>query len=138
MLKGVNWIGVLAALVASQAIGFVWYGMLFSARWMELTGIAVSESEGASAMAYGAVQTLVVCIGLGWLIARTGMTGWAAGAKAGLTAGVFFGLATMSLRFIYGDDNPGLIPIDGGYMLIQYVVSGALIGGLRFGAKTPA
>ena len=130
-MKGINWIGVLAALVASQAIGLVWYGMLFSAQWTALTGVAVSDSEGASAMALGAAQNLVIATGLGWLIARTGMTGWVGGASAGLIACVFFGLATMSLRFIHGDDNPGLIPIDGGYMLIQYLVSGALIGGVR-------
>jgi len=137
-MKGINWIGVLAALAASQAIGFVWYGMLFSAQWMTLTGIAVSDGEGSSAMALGAVQNLVIAIGLGWLIARTGMAGWVGGARAGLIACVFFGLATMSLRFIYGDDNPGLIPIDGGYMLIQYVVSGALIGGARLGKAAAA
>jgi len=137
-MKGINWIGVIAALVASQAIGFVWYGLLFEAQWTDLTGIAVSGSEGSTAMALGAVQNLVIAIGLGWLIARTGMTGWAGGATAGLIACLFFGLATMALRFIYGDDNPGLIPIDGGYMLIQYGVSGALIGGVRLGRTSPA
>ncbi len=137
-MKGINWIGVLAALAASQAIGFVWYGMLFSAQWMALTGIAVSDGESSFAMALGALQNLVIAIGLGWLIARTGMAGWVGGARAGLIACVFFGLATMSLRFIYGDDNPGLIPIDGGYMLIQYLVSGALIGGVRLGKSPPA
>ena len=137
-MKGINWIGVLAALVASQAIGFVWYGLLFEAQWTDLTGFAVSGSEGSTAMAMGAVQNLVFAIGLGWLIARTGMTGWIGGATAGLIACLFFGLATMALRFIYGDDNPGLIPIDGGYMLIQYGVSGALIGSLRLGRTSPA
>jgi hypothetical protein len=137
-MKGINWIGVIAALVASQAIGFVWYGLLFEAQWTDLTGIAVSGSEGSTAMALGAVQNLVIAIGLGWLIARTGMTGWVGGATAGLIACLFFGLATMALRFIYGDDNPGLISIDGGYMLIQYGVSGALIGGVRLGRTSPA
>ena len=137
-MKGINWIGVLAALVASQAVGFVWYGMLFSAQWMALTGISVSDAEGSTAMALGAVQNLVIAIGLGWLIARTGMTGWGGGATAGLIACFLFGLATMSLRFIYGDDNIGLIPIDGGYMVIQYGLSGALIGGLKPGRSAPA
>jgi len=137
-MKGINWIGVLAALVASQAIGFVWYGLLFEAQWTDLTGFAVSGSEGSTAMAMGAVQNLVIAVGLGWLIARTGMTGWVGGATASLIACLFFGLATMALRFIYGDDNPGLIPIDGGYMLIQYGVSGAVIGSLRLGRTSPA
>lgn len=130
-MKDINWIGVLAALVASQLLGLIWYGLLFQAQWLALTGIAVSEAEGSTAMALGAVQNLVIAIGLGWLIARTGMGGWVGGAKAGLIACIVFGLATMSLRFIYGADNIGLIPIDGGYMLIQYLVSGALIGGVR-------
>ena len=137
-MKGINWLGVLAALVASQTIGIVWYGLLFEAQWTDLTGIAVSGSEGSTAMALGAVQNLVIAIGLGWLIARTGMTGWVGGATAGLIACLFFGLATIALRFIYGDVNPGLIPIDGGYMLIQYGVSGALIGGVRLGRTSPA
>jgi hypothetical protein len=137
-MKDINWIGVLAALAASQAIGFVWYGMLFSAQWMALTGISVSDAESSSAMALGVVQNLVIAIGLGWLIARTGMIGWVRGATAGLIACLFFGLATLSLRFIYGDDNTGLIPIDGGYMLIQYLISGALIGGLKLGEAVPA
>jgi hypothetical protein len=137
-MKDINWIGVLAALAASQAIGFVWYEMLFSEQWMALTGISVSDAESSSAMALGVVQNLVIAIGLGWLIARTGMTGWVRGATAGLIACLFFGLATLSLRFIYGGDNTGLIPIDGGYMLIQYLVSGALIGGLKLGEPVAA
>lgn len=132
-MKGINWIGVVAALVAGQAIGFAWYGMVFQEQWMALSGITPSEAEGGAAMMWGIVQNLVICIGLSWLVARTGTQGWLQGALVALAACIFFGLATMALRFIYGDDDPGLIPIDGGYMLVQYLVSGALIGGLRLG-----
>ena len=34
MLKGVNWIAVAIAFVALEALGFVWYGPLFGAKWM--------------------------------------------------------------------------------------------------------
>jgi len=136
-MKGINWVGVLAALVASQAIGFVWYGVVFEDTWVALSGVNPDASSNA-AMIWGAVQNLVVAIGLAWLTARTGMTGWVGGAMAGMAACAFFALATLSLRFIYGGDNGGLIPIDGGYMLVQYAISGALVGGLRFGRAATA
>jgi len=132
-MKSINWVGVIAAVVASQAIGFVWYGMVFQEPWMAMSGIQPSASEGGMAMAWGAVQNLVIAVGLSWLVAGMGKSGWVQGALTGLIACILFGLATMALRFIYGDDNPGLIPIDGGYMLIQYLVSGALVGGLKLG-----
>ena len=135
-MKTINWIGVIAAVVASQLLGMAWYAYLFSAQWMALSGMtAESSMEGAGNMTYlyGALQNLVVAVGLSWLAVKTGKTGWMGGAKLGLFACVFFALATYALRFIYGNDNPGLIPIDGGYMLIQYVVSGALVAGLKLG-----
>jgi len=139
-MKSINWIGVLAALVASQVIGTVWYAFLFSAQWMALMGMSADSMEGGGAMTYvyGALQNLVVAVGLAWLTVKTGKSGWMGGAKLGLFACVFFALSTYALRFIYGQDNPGLIPIDGGYMVIQYVVSGALVAGLKFGKAAPA
>ncbi len=115
-MKTINWIGVIAAVVASQLLGMAWYAYLFSAQWMALSGMtAESSMEGAGNMTYlyGALQNLVVAVGLSWLAVKTGKTGWMGGAKLGLFACVFFALSTYALRFIYGNDNPGLIPIDG-------------------------
>ncbi|MFA7263996.1 MAG: DUF1761 domain-containing protein [Caulobacter sp.] len=139
-MKSINWIGVIAAVVASQAIGFAWYGYIFAAQWTQLSGMADAGMEGGGNLTYlyGALQNLVVAVGLAWLVVKTGAGGWIGGARTGLFACVFFALATYALRFIYGDDNPGLIPIDGGYMLIQYLVSGALVAGLKVGKAAPA
>jgi hypothetical protein len=136
-MKGINWVGVIAAVVASQVIGLLWYGMIFSAQWTELSGMNPDASGASLAMGLGAVQNLVIAIGLAWAAAKTGASGWVGGAVQALYLCVFFGLGTMALRFIYGGDNTGLIPIDGGYMLLQYAVSGALIGGVKLG-KAPA
>ncbi|MDP1629993.1 MAG: DUF1761 domain-containing protein [Caulobacter sp.] len=136
-MKSINWIGVIAAVVVSQIIGFVWYGVVFEQQWLALSGVDPSAGSNL-AMALGVVQTAVVAVGLGWMTVRTGAAGWVGGAVQAFWICLFFALATMALRFIYGDDNTGLIPIDGGYMLVQYVVSGALIGGLRLGKAAPA
>ena len=131
-MKSINWIGVVVALVVSQAIGFGWYGFLFAEKWQALTGIT-PESANSMAMVWGAVQNLVVVVGLAWLAAKTATSGWVSGAILGALVCAFFALSTMSLRFIYGNDNVGLIPIDGGYMLLQYIVSGAIVAGLKLG-----
>jgi hypothetical protein len=131
-MKSINWIGVVVALIAGQAIGFVWYGLLFEAQWQALTGIT-PETADSMAMVWGMVQNLVIVLGLAWLTAKTATAGWVGGALFGALVCAFFGLGTMALRFIYGNDNTGLIPIDGGYMLIQYIVSGAILAGLKFG-----
>lgn len=134
-MKNINWIGVIAAVIASQALGMAWYGFIFAEKWMALSGMDAGSMEGGGTMTYvyGALQNLVVAVGLSWLAAKTGKSGWMGGAKLGLFACVFFALATYALRFIYGDDNTGLIPIDAGYMLIQYVITGALVTGLKLG-----
>ena len=139
-MKSINWVGVVVALIVSQAIGMAWYGPLFSEKWMTLSGMTAADMEGDMTMSYvwGAVQNLVFIIGLAWLVVKTGKSNWMGGAKIGLFACVFFALATYSLRFIYGDENTGLIPIDVGYMLIQYVLSGAIVAGLKFGKAAPA
>lgn len=140
MLKGINWIGVLVAAVVSYGIGALWYSVVFGAQWMALSGMSEADiaATGSMSYLYGALQTLIVSFGIGWLVARTGMTTLRAGATAGLWACLFFALATYALRYIYGNDNPGLIGIDAPYMVLQYVLSGAIIGGLKLGTKAAA
>jgi hypothetical protein len=132
-MKSINWIGVIVALIASQALGFVWYGVVFEKVWIALSGVDPNAMSTTMPMVLGAVQNLVIALGLAWFIPKTGMTGWVNGAILGAIACGFFGWGTMALRFIYGGDNTGLIPIDGGYMLLQYLISGAVIGGLKLG-----
>lgn len=133
-MKNINWVGVIVALIVSQAIGMAWYGFLFSDAWMAASGMVAAEmEENSMTYVWGALQNLVVIVGLAWLVVKTGKSDWMGGAKMGLFACVFFALATYSLRFIYGNDNTALIPIDSGYMLLQYVLSGAIVAGLKLG-----
>lgn len=39
MMEGINWVAVVAAAVASMAVGFIWYGPLFGKAWMKLSGL---------------------------------------------------------------------------------------------------
>ncbi len=37
-MSDINWVALIAAAVASMAVGFIWYGPLFGKAWMKLTG----------------------------------------------------------------------------------------------------
>ena len=89
-MKGINWVGVIAAVVVGQVIGFLWYGMLFEEQWMALSGVTPSGDAANTAMALGVVNQLVVAVGLAWLIGKLGNATLAGGATAGLLAGIFF------------------------------------------------
>lgn len=138
-MKGINWLGAIAALVVSQVIGYVWYGIVFSDAWIAASGMVAAEMEESSmTYVWGAAQNLVVIVGLAWLAGKLGKTTYQGGAVLGALVCVFFALATYALRFIYGNDSTALIPIDAGYMLVQYVLSGALVAGLKIGKKADA
>jgi hypothetical protein len=54
----VNYLAVLIAAIAVQPLGFLWYGKLFSARWMALRGYDATDHEGGGpglgyALAFG-------------------------------------------------------------------------------------
>jgi|GEM_PF-383388 len=143
MLKGVNWIAVLVAVVLLEIIGYVWYGMIFSSAWAaEMTAIGLKPDMSASAqttsIAMGAVLIIVEVLGLAWLMRRLETTNWRVGALDGFTAWFFFGLTTQGMEYVYMGFTPKLMAINCGQLLLSYVVAGAVVGGLKFGAPKAA
>lgn len=128
-MNRINWLGVIVATVAAFFIGFLWYGLIFEATWLELTGQSKSEDMSVLPMAWGLAQTFVTMLGLGWFIGRDSTV--LNGLKTGLIAAVCFALMTSAYGFIYETAPAGLLPIDWSHLLVIYAVGGAIIGGLR-------
>ena len=135
MTVKLNWTGIIVATVVAFFIGFLWYGLIFEAAWLELTGQTKSEEMSMMPMAYGLAQTFVTMVGLGWFISRTG-DGWMNGTKTGLVASICFALTASAYNFIYETAAPGLLPIDWSHLLVIYAVGGAIIGGLKMKPKS--
>jgi len=135
MTAKLNWLGIIVATVVAFFIGFLWYGLIFEAAWLDLTDKTKSEDMSMLPMVWGLAQTFVTMVGLGWFIARDGSPGWMAGLKIGLVAGVCFALMTSAYGFIYETSPMGLLPIDWSHLLVVYAVGGAIIGGLRMKPK---
>lgn len=136
-MKGINWAGVIAAVVVGQVIGFLWYGMIFEEQWMALSGVSPDQA-GTTPMVLGVVNQLVVAVGLAWLVNKLGTATLVGGATAGLLAGIFFAATTAAQNFIYAGADTGLIPIDIGYLLVAYTAMGAVIGAVKLGSRSAA
>jgi hypothetical protein len=143
MLKGVNWIAVLIAFVLLEVLGYLWYGMVFNKAWMaEMTAIGLkpdmSSSAQTTSLIEGAVLILVQVVGLSWLTGKLGANNLQAGLMAGLAAWVFFGLTTQGMEYVYMGFTPKLMAINCGQLALAYLLAGATLGGVRFGATQAA
>jgi len=47
---GINWLAVLVGVVFSNALGFLWYGPLFSKPWLKALGKTEAEVQGSPSM----------------------------------------------------------------------------------------
>lgn len=132
MLKHINWIAVLVSVVLLQVLGYLYYGPLFGEAWTAARGGVVSEPANA-AMTYslGAANTLVVVIGLDWLLRRLGATTLSATVTGALMAWLFFNFTTMAIDYLYVELNAQLVLINMGYQLLAYLVTGLVFGLIR-------
>jgi hypothetical protein len=137
-MKSINWAGVIVAVVLAEVIGILWYGMAFKAQWMALMNIPTGTGGSTTAMVLGAVNELVVAVGLSWLVGKTGAANLIGGVTAGLLAAIFFACTTDAMAYIYAGENTGLFPINFGYLLVSYAVMGAAVAVVRLPMKSTA
>lgn len=138
MLKGVNWIAVIVAVVLLEALGMVWYGPLFGQAWAAAMGHAPDMSDAALKMGLGVVNTLVVVAGLSWLLGRLGAASLGAAVMAAVAAWFFFDFTTQALEHLYMGMSRTLVLINMGYQLASYVVAAACLNMIRVGAPKAA
>ncbi|HMR89315.1 MAG TPA: DUF1761 domain-containing protein [Saprospiraceae bacterium] len=137
-----NWLAILASVVVSMVIGFLWYGALFQQQWMAGNGITVNEDETAmfkdgvaldmsmTPMIVNILFMVVYAFIMNWLINKTNSYGWQSGMMVGLAVGV-----THTLNVIVGNlfaSNPSsLSMVDGSYSLVLFTVMGTVIGAMQ-------
>ncbi|MFN3514222.1 MAG: DUF1761 domain-containing protein [Phenylobacterium sp.] len=131
MFKGINWIAVLVAVVLQQALGYLWYGPLFGAQWTALLGHEPDMSNVAVNMSLGVVVSVIIAVGLAWLIGRLGAATLIGGLTTAFAAWFFFNFTTMAVDYLYVGQNAAFVGINMGYQLVAYLLSGAVIGMMK-------
>ena len=127
-----NWLAVLVAAVAYFMLGAIWYSFLFQKKWIEYQNIDMNNPDakkGAGAlMALSFVGFFVVCTGLAILDLKMNLGyGAVSGIKLGLTTGVCFSAAALSITYLYVKKPIGLHLIDGLYHVVGQIIAAVII-----------
>ena len=141
MLKGVNWIAVIVATVLLEGLGFLWYGPLFGEAWTAaMANPPVAEAAGAMSMkmGLGVANTLIVVLGLDWLIRRLGAASLSTAVMVSLAAWLFFSFTTQALEYLYMGMTLNFVAINMGYLLAAFGIAGATLSLVKFGAAKAA
>jgi hypothetical protein len=135
MLQGLNWAGIIAALVVTQAMSWFWYGKLFADR---LTIPLAPQATTPAGYAEGALFSLIMLTGAAWVIKRTGNDNLVGGVTTAFILWFAFLFMSASMEWLYAGRSITMIEIDGGFSLVYMLVAGALIGGLKLTGKRTA
>ena len=131
-LSNLNWLHILVATVAYFMLGAVWYSFLFQKKWIEYQNIDMSNPDvkkGAGAlMALSFVGFFVICTALAILALKMNLEyGAMSGVKLGLTTGVCFSAAAISITYLYVKKPIGLHFIDGLYHVVGQIIAAVIL-----------
>jgi hypothetical protein len=125
-----NFLAVIAAAVASFALGAVWYSpALFGKAWQRESGVTDQQMKTATmALIFG--LTFVLCLVAAWMFAiflgpRPPI---AFGLGAGFAAGLCWVAASFGINYLFERRSLKLFLINGGYHTLQFTIIGLILG----------
>lgn len=128
-MSDIDVLAVLAATVASFALGGLWYSpILFAKAWMResnLTEEQVAANVGRT-FAGAFVLSLVIAVNLAFFLGPDATVAF--GASAGALAGVGWGAAALGVTYLFERRSLTLWLIDGGFHAVSFTLMGTIIG----------
>jgi hypothetical protein len=131
----INWVGVVIATLIVAILRCLWVAHLGGADWSHLLQKAISgvrDNDMAALMTLA--NSLVVSIGLGWLVGRMRDRSLQTGLAVGVGAAVFFAVTTAAAGYAAGGvvAGPALhaFLMDSAFYLVAYAIGGATIGAI--------
>lgn len=132
LLSNLDWLHILVATLAYYALGAIWYSFLFQKPWIRHHKVDMSNPDarkGAGAiMFFGFILNFLITTGLAIFISRIGITdGAMSGVKLGLTTGVLFSAAAISMTYLYLKKPAGIHFIDGAYHVVGQIIAAIIL-----------
>lgn len=125
----VNYLAVIAAAVATFALGGLWYSpALFGKAWQREAGVTEEKMKSANmALIFG--LTFVLSLIAAWVFAlflgpRPPM---ALGLGAGFSAGLCWVAASLGINYLFERKSLKLWLINGGYHTLQFTIIGLIL-----------
>lgn len=125
-----NYLAVIVSAIAYWVLGAVWYTVLFGKQWMALENIS-GPKEGAS-MVFPFVVTFLLDLLMAFVLAQ--LCTWRSantasrGASLGVLMWIGFVATTMYTNYIYEMRPNALFLINSGYVLVGFILMGAILG----------
>ena len=130
-LSDLNWLHILVAAIAYFALGAVWYGPLFSKKWIAYQNINMNDPDakkGVAAIMLGSfVWMFIAATGLAIIVDRLNLNTAASGIKWGLLTGICFSAMAISVTYLYVKKPLGLHAIDSLYHIIGQVIAAVIL-----------
>ena len=125
----VNYLAVIAAAVATFALGGLWYSpALFGKAWQREAGVSEEKMKSANMMLIFGL-TFVLSLIAAWVFAlflgpRPPM---ALGLGAGFSAGLCWVAASLGINYLFERKSLKLWLINGGYHTLQFTIIGLIL-----------
>ena len=131
--SGFNWLEVIVAAASAFALGGLWYGPVFGARWQALNQlsdelIAQANKPLIFGLAFALNIFLAMMLSLFIEIAMMLGSGGLIGAAFGAFLAFVFVVPTLAVNYLFARRPLALYLIDAGYMVLQLALMGAIMG----------
>ncbi len=126
-IHDLNWGAILVAALSTFLIGGIWY-KVFEKPWLAANNVTRDDLKGRSmATIFGLafLFSLFMAINLALFI---GTGGAAQGAMVGFHVGFGFIFLALGIIILFENRSLNYVLINGGYMVVAFVVMGAIIG----------
>ena len=125
-----NWLAVLAAVIANMVIGGIWYGPLFGKPWMKELGLTMEDIQSGDMVkpyAVAVLNSFLMAFVLANVIAWTGAGGVVSGLLLGLVMWLGFTAFTFGANHAFEGRSLALWAINSGTYLAGLLVMGAIL-----------
>jgi hypothetical protein len=132
MFSNLPWLHILVAAIAYFVLGAIWYSFLFKNKWIEYQKIDMNDPNGKKGvgiiMLMSFIWFFIITVGLAILLSRLQLNGGAiSGIKLGLTTGICFSMAAISITYLYVKKHPGLHFIDGLFHVVGQIIAAVIL-----------
>jgi len=128
----INWLAIIAATLASFAVGALWYSpLLFAKAWQREAGLSDAELQsGNMAVIFGGALALNLLATIVFALFLGPQPGLALGAGAGFAAGLCWVSAYLGINYLFEHKGLTLFLINAGYSTLAFTVMGTVLGWL--------
>src|SRR5947207_1443278 len=124
LLRGINWLAVLAATIAAFLLGGLWFSpVMFAKQWMAALGKPKEEmGMPGPSMALSFVTTFVMATTIAMLIVRLPLTTTVGAVRLGAAIGIGIVAMGMASDFAFTNWSRKLYWIQAGYHVVMVII----------------